>query len=81
MQNITLDQLIDIVKCVEQEDPIDWDKPELKESSFRMVGASVLEMFDKTEFTYDDKLILLAAVTKLTVENMILNMKLLKGQV
>lgn len=81
MQNITLETLVDIAMSIEQEDPIDFGiLGQSKESAFSMVGASVLEMFDKPDYNDDDKLILLSTITKLTVENMILNMKLLRGE-
>ena len=82
MKSISLRTLVDIALSVEEEDPIDFGVlGQTKESAFNMVGASVLEMFDKPDYTDDDKLILLSTITKLTVENMILNMKLLRGDV
>jgi hypothetical protein len=66
---------------IDEEDPIDFGiLGQTKESAFAMVGSSVLEMFDKTEYNDDDKLILLSTITKLTVENMVLNIKLLRGE-
>ena len=44
----------------------------------RMIGASILEQFDKEEVTDADRLILLATITKLVTENMILHTKLLQ---
>lgn len=80
MQKITLEQLVDIAAEVEQGDPIDWGRLRLgQEEAFKLVGTTILEMFDKEQYTYEDKVILLATITKLTVENMILNTKLLAG--
>lgn len=81
MDKITLEQLVAIAAEVEQGDPFDWNKLKVgKAEAFKMIGTTVLDMFDKSEYTTEDKLILLATVTKLTVENMILHMKLLSGE-
>jgi hypothetical protein len=78
MDKIDLDTLVAIATDVEQEDPIDWAKLNLgRQEAFRLVGTSILEMFDKEEYIFDDKLILLSTITKLTVENMMLHVKLL----
>jgi hypothetical protein len=80
MKSISLVTLVDIAMSIDEEDPIDFGiLGQTKESAFAMVGSSVLEMFDKTEYNDDDKLILLSTITKLTVENMVLNIKLLRG--
>ncbi len=42
-----------------------------------MIGASILEQFDKEVITDADRLILLSTITKLVTENMILHSKLL----
>lgn len=78
MDKIDLETLIAIAADVEQEDPIDWAQLKLgRQEAFRLVGTSILEMFDKDEYTFDDKVILLSTITKLTVENMTLHLKLL----
>ena len=81
MKSISLVTLVDIAMSIDEEDPIDFGiLGQTRESAFAMVGSSVLEMFDKTEYNDDDKLILLSTITKLTVENMVLNIKLLRGE-
>ena len=76
MKKITLDQLVEIAAEVEAGDPTDWGKLAVgQEQAFRMIGTSILDMFDKEAYTDDDKLIMLATITKLTVENMLLNIK------
>jgi hypothetical protein len=81
MKSISLVTLVDIAMSIDEEDPIDFGiLGQTKESAFAMVGSSVLEMFDKAEYNDDDKLILLSTITKLTVENMVLNIKLLRGE-
>lgn len=76
MKKITLEQLVEIAAQVEAGDPTDWGKLAVgQEQAFRMIGTSILDMFDKEVYTDDDKLIMLATITKLTVENMLLNLK------
>lgn len=78
MAKINLDELIDIAFAIEEGDPIDWGLfKNGKEQSLKMIGASILEQFDKEEITDADRLILLATITKLVTENMILHSKLL----
>ena len=78
MDKIDLDLLVDIAQEVVGQDSIPWDKLAVgKDQAYKMVAASILEMFDKSEYTFDDKVILLSTITKLTVENMLLNIKVL----
>jgi hypothetical protein len=78
MDKVDLELLVDIAQEVEGQDSIPWDRLAVgKEQAYKMVAASILEMFDKSEYTFDDKVILLSTITKLTVENMLLNIKLL----
>jgi len=78
MSKITLEQLVEIAAQVEAGDPADWGKLAVgQEQAFRMIGTSILDMFDKEQYTDDDKLIMLATITKLTVENMLLNLKIM----
>lgn len=81
MDKVDLDLLVDIAQEVEGEDIIDWSKLNLnKNDAYKLVATSILEMFDKPEYTFDDKVIIMSTITKLTVENMILNIKLLTKQ-
>lgn len=78
MAKISLEQLVDIAFAVEEGDPFDWGVfKQGQEEAMKMIGASVLEMFDKDQYTGEEKLIMLATITKLTTENMILHTKLL----
>lgn len=78
MAKISLEELIDIAFAVEEGDPFDWGVFEQgKEQAMTMIGTSILEQFDKEYITDADRLILLATITKLVTENMILNTKLL----
>ncbi len=78
MAKITLEELTDIAFAAEEGDPIDWGVfTNGKEEAMKMIGTSILEQFDKDQITDEDKLILLATITKLVTENMILNTKVL----
>ncbi len=78
MAKITLEELTDIAFAAEEGDPIDWGVfTNGKEEAMKMIGTSILEQFDKDVVTDEDKLILLATITKLVTENMILNTKVL----
>ena len=62
---------------VESEDPIDWGMLSISEdSAYAMIATSVLERH--VGLTEDRELVLLATVVKLTVENFVLNLKLLQ---
>ena len=79
MDQITVDQLIDIAFAVEEGDPFDWGAfKQGKEETMKMIAASVLEQFHKTEYTQDDLIIMMASITKLVTENMILHTKVLR---
>jgi hypothetical protein len=78
MDQVDLDFLVEIAQEVEICDPMDWDRLSMgKEQAYKMVAASISEMFDKPEYNYDDKVIILSTMTKLVVENMLLNLKIL----
>lgn len=79
MAKINLDELIDISFAVEEGDPIDWGVfKEGKEQALKMIGASILEQFDKDVYTDADRLIVLSVITKLVTENMVLHSRLMK---
>ena len=81
MEKINLELLVDIAQEVEGQDSIDWSKLAVsKDAAYKMVATSILEMFDKSEYTFDDKVILLSTITKLTVENMLLNIRVLTAE-
>lgn len=78
MAKISLDELIDIAFAVEEGDPFDWAAFKTgKAETMKMIGTSILEQFDKEVITDADRLILLATITKLVTENMILHTKVL----
>ena len=78
MAKISLEELIDIAFAHEEGDPFDWGVfKDGKEQAMAMIGASILEQFDKEVITDADRLILLSTITKLVTENMILHTKLM----
>jgi len=78
MAKITLEELIEIAFAHEEGDPINWDVfKDGKEQTMKMIGTTILEQFDKEEITDAERLILLATITKLVTENMILHSKML----
>lgn len=79
MPKIKLEDLVDIAFAVEEGDPIlDWGRLNYgKEEAMKMIGTSILQQFDKDVISDEDKLIMLATITKLVTENMILNAKIL----
>lgn len=78
MAKISLEELIDIAFAHEEGDPFDWGTfSQGKEEAMKMIGASILEQFDKDVVTDADRLILLATITKLVTENMILHTRLM----
>lgn len=78
MAKISLEELIDIAFAAEEGDPIDWGIfKDGQEQTMKMIGTTVLEQFDKEVITDADRLILLATITKLVTENMILHSRLL----
>ena len=79
MAKITLDELVDIAFAHEEGDPFDWGLfSKGQEQTMRMIGTSILEQFDKETVTDADRLIMLATITKLVTENMILHTRLMK---
>ena len=79
MAKITLDELVDIAFAHEEGDPFDWGVfSKGQKQTMRMIGSSILEQFDKETITDADRLIMLATITKLVTENMILHTRLMK---
>lgn len=83
-QGITyIDEIVQVIvelsQEVENEDPIDWGMLSIKEEdAYRMTATSVLEQFNPNIKDMNESTItMLAVITKLTVENFVLNLKLL----
>lgn len=73
VRNQSVEALVQIAKEVEIGDPFDWSDLSIDEDeAYRLMATHVLEM-------EDDSMLLAATVTKLLVENMVLNMRLLEN--
>lgn len=70
-------QLVELAMESEITDPIDWGMLSISEEhAYRMMALHVLEMFENKK---DDKyfdIIMMSTMTKLLVENFVLNIKL-----
>ena len=62
---------------VEIGDPIDWGMLELKEDdAYKLIAMNTVNQFDK--YNLHEREIMIATITKLVVENFVLNLKLKK---
>jgi len=78
--NLT-EQLVELALEIEMADPIDWGMLSINErDAYDMIASSVLEQYLLTDKDERD-MMLLAIVVKLTVENFVLNLKLLQNNV
>jgi len=69
---ISVDQLVELAKEVENEDPIDWGMLAIDEdTAYRLIASQVIEIYNT-----NDQVTMLASITKLIVENFVLNLKL-----
>lgn len=66
-----IDAIVVLAQEVEVTDPIDWGMLAIdEEEAYRMMAISILETFP------DESITIQAVLTKLTVENFVLNLKL-----
>lgn len=69
---ISVETLVELAKEVENEDPIDWGMLSIDEdTAYKIIASQVLEIYNT-----NDQLTMLASITKLIVENFVLNLKL-----
>jgi len=72
----TQEQIIELAKEVELSDQIDWDNlPLEKDRIYQIVGSQAYELYANYSQSEDGEAILIATVTKLLVENFVLNLK------
>ena len=80
LKPITVADLIDLVQHIDSEDPIDWAMLNIDEhTATELIANNILDQYYNTwqNFNEQDRLlIMLATVTKLTLENFVLNLKL-----
>ena len=74
---VYIERIALLAQEVEVGDPIDWGMTELKEEdAYKLIAMSVVNQFDK--YSVDEREIMIATITKLVVENFVLNLKLKK---
>jgi hypothetical protein len=72
----TQEQIIELAKEVETTDTIDWDNlPLEKDRIYQIIGSEAYELYEQYSQSPDGEAILIATVTKLLVENFVLNLK------
>lgn len=72
------EQIAQMAEEIETEDPIDWGMLSISEKdAYRMMAGNILEMYLGMDADSRD-MMLLATATKLTVENFVLNLKLMQ---
>ena len=80
MVNVTVTDILDLVKEIDSEDPIDWGMLSVDENmATEIIATGLLEQYNTTwaDMDPDDRtVIMLATITKLVVENFTLNLKL-----
>ena len=80
MVKVTVTDILDLVKEIESEDPIDWGMLAVDENmATEMIATGLLEQYNTTwaDMAPDERTtIMLATITKLVVENFTLNLKL-----
>lgn len=70
-----IDRIAKLAQEVETEDQIDWAETPMEEAdAYKLIAMSVVNQFDK--YTVDEREIMIATITKLVVENFVLNLKL-----
>lgn len=74
---ISLNELIQLTKEVDAEDPIDWEMLNIDENeAIRLIAMDVLEMFHEWSLSDEKEIVMLVTITKLILENFCLNIKL-----
>lgn len=80
MVKVTVNDILDLVKEIDSEDPIDWGMLSIDETvASELIATNLLEQYNTTWADMDPNertVIMLATITKLVVENFTLNLKL-----
>jgi hypothetical protein len=75
LMNDYIDEIVSLAREVEIGDPIDWGLLNIdEESAYKLMTMSVVEKF--SEFSPNERSIMIATIVKLVVENFTLNLKL-----
>lgn len=76
MPRISIQQLAKFAQDVEITDPIDWGMLNIQEEqAFQLMASHVMEQFGSNDMELK-QIAMLATMTKLLVENFVLNLKL-----
>lgn len=76
---LNLDQLVELAKETEITDPIVWGELNISEDhAYRLIATSILEYYGSMQSDEERLQLLLILAVKLTVENFVLNIKLLQ---
>lgn len=74
---MTVDELVELAREIENADPIDWGMVPIQEDvAYHQMAQQVLEMM-KSYSPADRQAVALAAITKLLVDNFVLNYRLI----
>lgn len=74
---MTIDELVELAKEVESEDAIDWGMLNISEDdAYKLIAADVLEMANEWGEGEDREIVMLVTITKLVLENFVLNLKI-----
>ena len=74
-----LDLVVEMAQQIESTDPIDWGMLSIDEkTAYKLIAANLIEHFSTLNASERD-LAMLSTVVKLTVENFVLNLKLLQS--
>jgi len=73
---LKVNELVELAKEVEVADPIDWSNLNIQEDdAYKLIALSMLEKFPEPWDSFTTTT-MLAVITKLVVENFVLNLKL-----
>jgi hypothetical protein len=73
----TLEDIINLAKDVELGDSIDWSQTHVdRDKVYQIMGSEIYEMFQGLGQYEDREAVLMATITKLVVENFLLEIRL-----
>ena len=76
---LTVNELVELAQEVDNADPIDWGYLNVnEEQAYRLMAAGMLDYFNTLDTDEDRIKMLLATAVKLSVENFVLNLKLIE---
>ena len=76
----TIEEIIELAKEVELTDEIDWETLPLDvDKIYQIIGSQAYELYEQWTTSENGEAILLATITKLLVENFVLNLKVQYG--